>query len=249
MYDELVDARNSYSYPPIGLRALKILDDPSEWEQSYQKHQFRTTLELDIHHHDHLASKNDQEILLGVYSVMYWGYITSGSKSVTRCNWLSNGNAKNPEKSISHIGVESVVQTVKNCRELLGKGKYGYALSEIRNLPHVGVSFGSKFLSFLDLENIGVLDDKITRHIVTGSYEHVLSPEILRALAKPKNESDTAAANRFQTFCEMLGSIKAKMNSKKSGWKDVSGAEMCRFRSVDIERALFAIAKYKDKTN
>ena len=36
------------------------------------------------------------------------------------------------------------------------------------------------------------------------------------------------------------------MNSKKKYWKDVSGAEMLRFRAVDIERALFAIAKAND---
>jgi len=246
MHEEYVKGRNAYSYPPVGLCALKSLDNPSDWEQSYQRHEFKTTLELDLHHFSHLHSSDDQEVLLGIYSVMYWGYITSGAKSKTRCDWLSMGNSRNPAVSINHIGASAAVQIIRNCIPLLESKQYGCALSVIRKLPHVGVSFGTKYLAFLDLENVGVLDDKITRHLASGSYEHVLSKEKLLLLVKPKNESPSSAAARFQAFCEALGSIKSKVNASKKGWKDVSGAEMCRFRTVDIERALFAIAKAKD---
>ena len=246
MNDELVKGRNSYSYPPVGLCALKTLENPSDWEQAYQIHKFKTTLELDLHHYYHLHSNDDQEVLLGIYSVMYWGYITSGAKSKTRCDWLSKGNSRNPEASINHIGISAAVQIIRDSIALLEKGSYGCALTEVRKLPHVGVSFGTKYLAFLDLENVGVLDDKITRHLAAGSYEHLLSQDTLRQLVKSKNESPSSAAARFQAFCEALSSIKSKVNASKKGWKDASGSEMCRFRTVDIERALFAIAKTKD---
>lgn len=246
MNEEYVKGRNAYSYPPVGLCALKTLKNPSDWEQAYQKHEFRTTLELDLHHYSHLHSNDDQEVLLGIYSVMYWGYITSGAKSKTRCDWLSKGNAKNPEASINHIGIDTAVQIIRNSISLLDNGSYGCALTEIRKLPHVGVSFGTKYLAFLDLENVGVLDDKITRHLSAGSYEHVLNHDTLQKLVKPKNESPSSAAKRFEAFCKVLSSIKSNVNANKKGWKDASGAEMCRFRTVDIERALFAIAKAKD---
>lgn len=178
--------------------------------------------------------------------MMYWGYITSGKKSIIRCNWLSIGNAKNPKASLTHIGIEVAVKIIRDCIRLLQRSKYAEALTEIRKLPHVGVSFGTKYLAFLDPENVGVLDDKITRHLASGSYEHVLDNKTIQLLVKPCRETEEAASRRFQLFCESLQYIKEKVNIEKKKWKDVSGSEMCRFRSIDVERALFSIAKAKD---
>lgn len=246
MHEEYVKGRNAYNYPSIGLCACETLKCPDGWGKSFKKHEFKTTLDLDIHHYTHLHSEDDQEVILGIYSVMYWGYITSGAKSITRCNWISVGNANNAEASLTYLGLDFAVGIIRSCINLLQHSKYGDALTEIRNLPHVGVSFGTKYLAFLDPENVGVLDDKITRHLSAGSYEHLLGKETIKLLEKPKNETLSEAADRFEAFCKALNVIKKEINETKKQWKDISGSEMCRFRSVDVERALFSIAQEAD---
>jgi hypothetical protein len=246
LYEAYINGRNSYKYPPIGLCASQALDDVANWKAVYKHHQFQTTLELDIHHNSHLTSDNDDEVLLGIYSVMYWGYITSGAKSVIRCDWLSVGNTKNKELSLTHLGKSRGVKIIRKSHEHLKYSRYSDALLEIRNLPHVGVSFGTKFLAFIDPENVGVLDDKITRHLASNSFDKILDKETLKNLIKAPHESAKAASLRFQAFCEALNLIKKELNDKKCKWKDGSNTEMCRFRAIDVERALFAIAKEID---
>lgn len=241
MFEKLVSARNNYNYPAIGLCSIRDLDIVSKWQDYFKKNQFATTLELDNHHHKLLLSEHDSEVLLGIYSVIYWGYITSGAKSVTRCDWLSVGNAKNNDHSLSYHGKDYAVNIIRESKKLLDKSDYVGALLEIRKLPHIGVSFGTKLLAFIDPENVGVLDEKILRHLSTGSFCHVLEETVIVRLNKKNN-----SANKFQDYCESLNVIKIQLNNKGFGWCDVSGAKLSRFRAIDVERALFSIAKSID---
>lgn len=43
-------------------------------------------------------------------------------------------------------------------------------------------------------------------------------------------------------FRSALNEIKHGMNIRGLGWRDQSGATLLRFRAVDVERALFALA-------
>jgi len=241
MYEEYIKGRNSYNYPAIGLFTNEILNDIGNWENVYKQHKFNTSLDLDIHHTSHLLSKNENDVLLGIYSVMYWGYITSGAKSITRCNWLSNGNARNKQLSLKYMGKSKAVDIIRKSESFLNNSRYSDALTEIRKLPHVGVSFGTKFLAFIDPENVGILDEKIIRHLASDSFNDILEKETIRDLNKPKNPSI-----RFQAFCEALNIIKTNLNKNGCQWSDLSGAKMNRFRAIDVERAFFAIAKQID---
>jgi hypothetical protein len=242
MFGALVNARNAYAYPSIGLCASKNLDDVALWQESFEAKTFKSTLYLDVHHTSHLLSKDDDDVLLGIYSVIYWGYITSGGRSKIRCNWLSVGNAKNNQLSLDYISKAVGVKIVRTAAEHIQRGEYAQALLEIRKLPHVGMSFGTKFLAFLDPENVGILDEKITRHLALGSFTEVLGKNTVQQLIKPNNESAIAASQRFQIYCDVLNKIKQAVNKQKLYWQDASGAEMCRFRAIDLERALYAIA-------
>jgi hypothetical protein len=243
MKNRYVAARNAYAYPPVGLVAIVDPIDVRNWRASFSEHRFVTTLQLDQHHADCLLSESSERVVAGVYSVMYWGYITSGAKSVTRCTWISVGNKKNPNKSISYIGKDALVDTVRRASGLLNKGSYGDALLVIQQLPHIGISFGTKLLAFMYPECVGILDDKITKHLSDGSFAAVMDALTLRKLTKSRNETGKQAAARFQAFCEALNTIKTALNQCGAGWRDISGATMNRFRALDVERALFAIAK------
>jgi len=246
LYEEYINGRNAYEYPAIGLSATEILNNVENWADVYKQQDFNTSLDLDNHHNSLLLSKNDNDILLGIYSVMYWGYITSGAKSRIRCNWLSVGNATNNQLSLKHMGKTAAIDIIRNSESYLKNSKYSDALMEIRKLPHVGVSFGTKFLAFIDPENVGILDDKITRHLASDSFSNILDKETIQNLKKPKNESVNNASIRYQAFCEALNQIKNRLNENSCKWNDLSGAKMNRFRAIDVERAFFAIAKQID---
>ena len=241
MLKKLVSARGNYNYPAIGLCATRDLDVMSKWQDYYKEYQFTTTLELDNHHRELLLSIHDEKVLLGIYSVMYWGYITSGAKSVTRCDWLSVGNAKNKNHSLSYLGKDYAVNIIRNSKKLLDKSDYAGALLEVIKLPHIGVSFGTKLLAFIDSENVGILDNKISRHLSSDSFRHILDEKVIVHLNKKIN-----SAIKFQSYCESLNAIKIQLNNAGYGWCDVSGAKMSRFRAIDVERALFSIAKSID---
>jgi hypothetical protein len=116
------------------------------------------------------------------------------------------------------------------------------ALREIRKLPYVGLSFGTKILAFIDPENVGVLDDKITTHLAAGTFGRILDHEVVSRLIKARHESAGRAEQRFVAFCQAINKIKSDLNEKGLGWTDQTGASMRRFRAVDVERSLFAIA-------
>ncbi len=247
MYKEYVKGRCAYHYPATGLVAGTILDNLSAWSTIYKPKNFDTTLKLDQYHNEKLLSETDDDVLLGVFSVMYWGYLTSGNKSIIRCDWLAKGNAKNPKHCLMHLGRDHAIKAIRDSAEFLSRKKYADALTCIRRLPHVGVSFGTKYLAFIDPENVGILDDKIARHISSGSFSHVLDSTTIDALTKPKHETPKAAARRFEKYCISLNEIKVLLNDQCLMWEDQSGATLERFRAVDVERALFSIAKNTDR--
>jgi len=113
-------------------------------------------------------------------------------------------------------------------------------------LPHVGVAFGTKYLAFIDPENVGVLDDKITRHLQQGSYQNLIDEDVLSGLIKRPYETEQQEADRFHAFCVAINHIKGYLNHGNAAWRDSSGASLNRFRAIDVERALFSLAKSKD---
>lgn len=242
MLEKYASGRNAYNYPPIGLVLRQPLGAVADWESAYEVHRFPSTLEIDNHHYQCLSSADDEAVILGLFSVVYWGYITSGSLSRARCNWLAVGKRQSPQNSLAHLGKAFAVDCVRRASRYLDAGDVALALREICKLPYVGLSFGTKILAFMDPETLGVLDDKITENMAVGTFGQVLEVEVIEKLKKPKYESPRRAEQRYVTFCQVLNGIKNDLNCEGMGWADASGASMTRFRAVDVERSLFAIA-------
>lgn len=231
----ILAARNAYDYPSVGL-ALRDAS-ASDWRGRYEPHTFRNSLHLDHHHTRSLNSQNDDDVLNGIFSVMYWGNITAGKKCETRCDWLERGNKRFPNLSLRALGPLTAIAAVRKSVALLKGGHYEEALDEIRlRLPFVGPSFGSKYLAFLDPERIGVLDLKILKHLHQGTFDELLGGHAI-VLKKARSP-----AKRFARFCLVLNELRDLMKNKALRWKDKSGAS-AEFRAIDVERALFALAK------
>ena len=70
MQKALISSRNKYNTSPVGL--IPDPTDTSGITETCQEFTFGTSLELDLHHHHLLHSDNEQEVLLGIYSTIYW---------------------------------------------------------------------------------------------------------------------------------------------------------------------------------
>lgn len=246
MLEQLVSARASYAYPPVGLVTVERLHAPSTWEADLIERRFEHTLALDDHHRDLLHSADDADIVTGVFSVVYWGNITGGGLARARTRWVATGKAGRADESVADLGMTASADIVREARQHLARGDVEAALVAVTRLPYVRLSFGSKLLAFLDPERVGVLDEKITRHLQAGTFARVLGPREAVGLVGGKVESARRAAARYARFCAALADIRDAINAEGRGWQDASGASMPRFRAVDVERALFAMALRAD---
>ena len=237
MQKALISSRNNYHTSPVGL-----IPDPTDTSgliETCQEFTFGTSLELDLHHHHLLHSDDDQEVLLGIYSTIYWSqnsFLSAEERPGKNDDFLQRLTP-----AISSINSAAAVTAVKNTIADLNHKHHALALIEINKLLHSNLSTASTILAFLDPENIGVFDDRLITLLTSGEWNLFLGDEICRALARPKTETLNDAASRFALYCTVLGKIKQRVNQSRIGWKDPTGCQMFRFRSIDVQRALSAM--------
>ena len=244
MQKALISSRNKYNIPPVGLTFDPTA--PNGPTEIYQEFTFGTSLELDLHHHHLLQSDNEQEVLLGIYSTIYWSqyaFLSAEERPRTIDDFL----ALLPP-AISAIKPTVAATAMKNAITDLKHEHHALALIEINKLLRSNLSTASNILAFLDPENIGVFDDKLITLLTSGEWNIFLGDEICRALTRPQTETLNDAANRFALYCTVLGKIKHRVNQSRIGWKDPTGSQMLRFRSIDVQRALNAMGTVSEQT-
>ena len=234
MQKALISSRNKYNIPPVGLTFDPTA--PNSPTEIYQEFTFGTSLELDLHHHHLLHSDNEQEVLLGIYSTIYWSqYVFLPAEE--RPGTIDEFLAVLPP-AIAVIKPTVATTAMKNAITDLNHKHHALALIEISKLLRSSLSTASTILAFLDPENIGVFDDRLNTQLTSGEWNLFLGEEICTALARPQTETLNDAANRFALYCTVLGKIKQRVNQSRIGWKDPTGCQMFRFRSIDVQRAL-----------
>ena len=186
--------------------------------------------------HHLLHSDNEQEVLLGVYSTIYWSqyaFLPAEERPGTIDEFL----ALLPP-AIAVIKPTVATTAMKNAITDLNHKHHALALIEISKLLRSSLSTASTILAFLDPENIGVFDDRLNTQLTSGEWNLFLGEEICTALARPQTETLNDAANRFALYCTVLEKIKHLVNQSRIGWKDHTGSQMLRFRGIDVQRAL-----------
>jgi hypothetical protein len=204
------------------------------------EHDFQSSDALDQHHHRLLMSDSDDDVVAAIFSVMYWGHYSAGVTRYTRCDWLERGNARNAAQSLPGLSLPCVLAIIRCAARQVKEGDLAAALKSVMYLPHVGESFASKYLAFIDPENVGVFDRHIHHALEEGTYTPMLGADCVAGiLAQPRSNG-----RRFQAFCNMLNAVKDCLNRQGcAAWHNATGGALGRFRAIDVERALFQIAR------
>ncbi len=236
MTETFINGRTKYNAPPVGL--IFKGPQPETRQHPYREHKFSTTLELDTHHHHLLRSDDNQEVLLGLYSVAYWAEYSSHAQSQHSQNTAAIVSHRRLAPTIANMKPAAIARLVKDSVVDLDRRSYSQALITVSKLLHGRLSLCSTFLAFIDPEKVGIFDDRITAHLANNHASLLEEHTIENALTRPPTETLKEAAARFSVYCDLLGKIKSTINKHAVGWRDSTGCQMARFRTIDVERAL-----------
>ena len=225
------EARTRYNYPAAHIRAaennlnqgnLRQTDlqfiRPLFPEAANDHNYFASTMELDQYHSSLLNSVTQNEVILGLASVRYWGnYEVSGTErhtfSTTRLRWFFSGNGRS-SRSVQSLGENYIFEKVLAARMLIQESEYGKALTKVTELPFFGRSFASKVHAFMAPSEIGVYDLHIARALQRND------------LAMNSTGKMTGAAEQtFDLYCEYLQTTATNLNNSGDTWIDWDGNE------------------------
>lgn len=239
-----VKHRNLYSYIPGRLILSNKEESDFVWDDINLKSQtpisnnlpdWGSSKILDTYHKKLLLSDNENEVLIGFLSVIYWGYI-SGSDSVIR-----------PARALSKVRLfrdglpgkiptprTELIASIKNAREKVISKDFGGALNTLINVKFLGMSFASKIIMFMDPENAAVYDSIISLRLKSDPN--------LEFLYVKTSGANTNQQKIYQMWCDFCAESAKIINQHKETWTDWNGSAEA-FRAVDVERAFFALGK------
>ena len=251
--DELAQARSCYSYVPaklihanadelscIDLNALRLAPSipSSDWHSDKIKRKAASSIELDGFHHALLNSQRADDVLHGLLSVVFWGYVSGTDGKIrkgyalARTSWLSHG-----KKGFERQDQAEQLAHLISARSLLEKDRLGEALIEVMRIKHLGMAFGSKLLAFLAPDKAAVYDDVISLRL-SKSVDETL--KVLGGMAKSSNRR--RQAETYERWCNWCRDTAASMNAAGRTWSDWNDTEV-GWRAVDAERAFFALGR------
>jgi len=244
----LTSARIAYSYAPFKLvRAEATNAEVEIFGESvkiagpalYSKTGFSgySSWDLDQYHFSLLRSAIDEDVLLGVASVMFWGF-AQGKGRFTTARALSRA------KHVAGLGKRSadapaqIVRVVRTFSALLDAGDRVQALSEAMSLKYFGLAFASKLLAFALPDTECVYDEVISLRLQDSNDAR------LRALYVPTVGMHRLAekASAYEGWAKLCSAKAAELNHENRRWKDWDGTER-EWRAVDVERAFFSLGR------
>ena len=238
---EYINARAAYDYPKAYVKQVAqgehdIQLSPSVFARFVTPvENQRTDLWLDNYHYQLLHSKLAEERLLGITSVVYWGYFTFGDAyAQNKVDWLINGNRTQPATT----AVMAFAQTSAAINHL-DQRSMGEAIASLRGLSQLNQTpFASKVIAFMAPSVAGVYDNRIADGLSLHPWATVLSKGIGQT-------NSPQVRNCYQLWCVYLSQIASQLNlgialGKKWTWSCAEDQSMS-WRALDVERALFAM--------
>lgn len=248
-FSKIPELRKAYAYPPAKLvfteeRFAPIINgniaikaeypSKNEWLKNREKF---SSMSLDEYHKNLLNSHDEDEILLGVHSVYFWGYISGKDGRITpgrawaRTEWIINGKSNSGGNSKS-----SIVNAVLEAKKLIESSQISEALSKIMRLKFFGMSFSSKILTFLDPSKCCVYDK-----VISDRLSQSINPELNSLYISTENTKEFEKQGEiYQRWCRFCCLIASQLNSSDYPvWIDWDGMQYS-WRAVDVERAFFA---------
>jgi hypothetical protein len=236
--------RDNYEYP-----WARVIDKPSagaiaigplcvSWYCQEKPHVV-TDLALDNYHRDLLHSPGSGDRHLGCASTLYWGHFTRNPPFAQ--NKVLNFCAATTIATTS----ATVTMAAIDC----AYGHWGKALgcfhgvNQLQRLP-----FASKVVAFIDPENAGVYDNRINRFVAETGLDRVLfapNGAIARNGKWMANSGVNLTSNQthYEVWCLRLQQARDALNTitPPATWICKEPTRQ-RWRAVDVERAIFALA-------
>jgi hypothetical protein len=254
---EIKAAREKYNYVPARLiragdyvaadltwKSLKlIMNVPAGWDVEHQQTRSQySSYELDEFHRSLLQSENEEDLIHGLLSVVFWGF-SSGvdgrlntPRALSRARAIVFGRKNAPPQSAGEIIVH-----IKHSRELLNASKIAEALLEAEQIKYLQMSFASKLIAFMNPNATAVYDAVISLRL-----EKETDPELRTLFVSTNMPTSKSAkisqANAYAAWCRWCAKKAGDLNARGAKWRDWNGTANS-WRAVDIERAFFALGR------
>lgn len=208
------------------------MDAPEDWPAGSAGY---ASASLDRYHHDLLTSPVDEKVVLGLASVVFWGFSSGGDgrltypRALARARQVLFGKAgEEPDPS------QRLHDAVRLAAAHAGESRMAEALAAVRDLKMFGVSFASKVIAFLNPQGAGVCDRLIADGLQRSGSRLYFSPGFSAG-----SSAKAAQEKGFQAWCTECRIQAEKLRKAGSSWQDWDGSHH-EWRAVDVERALFA---------
>lgn len=248
--DALAAARSAYAYAPFRLdrAAASEQADAVLWGQSVvikgpaaedaPRFAAHSSWALDQHHHRLLRSASDEDVLLGVASVTFWGFAQGRGGRFTTARALSRA------KNVAGLGkrggdaASEIVQKARYISNLLDRRERQSAIRQAMTLKHHGLAFASKLLAFAAPDTDCVYDEVISLRLQSSD-----DPRLNRLFVPTAGQSrlaDKAAA--YEGWAALCAAKAQQLNGESILWNDWDGQKR-PWRAVDVERAFFGLGR------
>lgn len=244
---QLINARNSYNFPGAKIvwangnganpNQIMIAGNPAIFCPPGPGTQ--TDIALDSYHHRLLTSPNACDRLLGLASVVYWGYFTfSDPYARNKVDWLLSGHAKRPGVSSA-----AAMHAIDLALVDLGVPDSGLALSRLSQLSGLGQTpFASKVIAFLSPSTSGVYDNRIQKGLTIRQWALCPPPGDIRSGVG--QASQPRIQRKYQNWCFFLERVQAELNGFGCLWQNTETTPQ-QWRAIDVERALFHVFQHQ----
>ena len=234
-------ARNQYHYPAwrLNLSSMSPSADKhtfTAWGMVVGASELESSKALDDFHFSLLNSHSDDDLLLGLISVVYWGFVSGkdgklrNARALKRAVHIADGRAKAAPQA-----KEEILKNLHATRMLVAADDFSGALLQALQIKFLGMAFASKLIAFMSPDKAGVYDSVISGCLSNSSSLHHLYVSANNALNKQQkiHQADTYA--KWCAFCKNKAS---ELNEKKLKWQDWNG-DIFSWRAIDVERAFF----------
>ena len=256
--EELKAAREKYLYVPARLvrfkdadgnaalswKSLKlVMDVPPNWQQARADARARySSFELDEFHRELLNSRDEEDLMHGLLSVVFWGFASgtqgriTAERALARCRAFIHGR-----KGAMAQRSDNIISCLKAARESLNGGRISDALQECMKIKFLGMSFASKVIAFMNPTIAAVYDDVISSRLLK-SIESLLRNMHVSTKLAPSHKEMMEQAKKYEEWCRWCSAKAAALNEQDILWTDWNGVDRV-WRALDVERAFFSLGR------
>lgn len=253
---EYQEARQKYDYVPAHLKQPSASEPSTGYFVSFPIHQVEivdwyssasvrrnySSLALDNYHAQLLSSDSDHDLLLGLLSVVYWGFAagtdrkTRYKRALSRCKAIVEGRTNSLPQP-----VHEVISHLKRARELLDANKPAEALLECCRIKFLHMAFASKVLAFMRPEAATVYDDVISLRLKDSQHDQLKRMYVSTAIPTSKQKRMDQSII-YEKWCLWCANEAFRLNAANKGWQDWNG-DVHPWRALDVERAFFSLGR------